>query len=96
MTDDWLSAMYNNEFCGVLFIDLCKAVDLVDQKLLLQKLKLYYVCEDSPLSFQSYFSEQKETVNINSILSLSPEFTNDFGVPQGFILDPLLFLITHQ
>ena len=54
MTDDWLDAMYNNEFCGVLFIDLCKAFDLVDHNLLLQKLKLYHVCEDSHLWFQSY------------------------------------------
>ena len=40
------------------------------------------------------FSEQKQTVNINS--TLSPELTNDCGVwcvPQGSILGPLLFLI---
>ena len=51
MTDDWLDAMYNNEFCGVLFIDLCKEFDLVDHNLLLQKLKLYHVCEDSHQSY---------------------------------------------
>ena len=91
MTDDWLDAMYDNEFSGVLFIDLCKAFDLADHNLLLQKLKLYHVCEDSHLWFQPYLSERKQTVNSNSTLSL--ELTNDFGVPQGSVLGPLLFLI---
>ena len=68
------------------------AFDLVDHNLLLQKLKLYHVCEDSHLWFQSCLSEQKQTVNINC-MALSPELTNDFGVPQDSILGPLLFLI---
>ena len=61
MTDDWLSVMYNNEYCGVLFLDLCKAFDLVDHNILLRKLKLYHLGEQSLFWFQSYLSDMQHT-----------------------------------
>ena len=91
MTDEWLSAMYNNEYCGVLFLDLCKAFDLVDHTILLKKLKLYQLGEQSLLWFQSYLSDKKQSVKIN--VTYSSEISNICGVPQGSILGPLLFLI---
>ena len=66
MTNDWLSAMYNNEYCGVLFLDLCKAFDLVDHNILLRKLKLYQLGEQSLFGFQSYLSDRKQSVKINA------------------------------
>ena len=91
MTDNWLSAMYNNEYCGVLFLDLCKAFDLVDHTILLKKLKLYQLGEQSLFWFQSYLSDRKQSVKINA--TYSSEICNTHGVPQGSILGPLLFLI---
>lgn len=91
-TDDWLQAMYNNEYCGILFVDLCKAFDLVDHEILLQKLKFYHVNQDTLKWFQSYLSDRKQCVKINSVLST--ELTNEYGVPQGSILGPLLFLLS--
>ena len=91
MTDDWLSAMYNNEYCGVLFLDLCKAFDLVDHDILLRKLKLYQLGEQSLFWFQSYLSDRKQSVKINA--TYSSEICNTHGVPQGSILGPLLFLV---
>ena len=91
MTDDWLSAMYNNEYCRVLFLDLCKASDLVDHTILLKKLELYQLGEQSLLWYQSYLSDRKQSVKIN--VTYSSEISNTCGVPQGSILGPLLFLI---
>ena len=91
MTDDWLSAMYNNEYCGVLFLDLCKAFDLVDHNILLRKLKLYQLGEQSLFPFQSYLSDRKQSVKIN--VTYSREICNTHGVPQGSILGPLLFSV---
>ena len=62
MTDDWLSAMYNKEYCGVLFLDLCRAFDLVDHNILLRKLKLYQLGEQSLFWFQSYLSDRIQSV----------------------------------
>ena len=91
MTDNWLNSIYKNEYCGVLFIDLCKAFDLVNKNILLEKLKLYNLDDNSLLWFQSYLTDRKQAVKINS--NSSDELTTEFGVPQGSILGPLLFLI---
>ena len=88
MTDDWLSAMYNNEYCGVLFLNLCKAFDLVDHTLLLIKLKLYQLGEQSLLWFQSYLSDKKQSVKLMPLIQVK--------YPQGSILGPLLFLIYNN
>ena len=87
MTDDWLSAMYNNEYCGVHFLDLCKAFNLVDHTILLKKLKLYQLGEQSLLFFNPTF------LIGNSPLKLMPHIQVKCGVAQGSILGPLLFLI---
>ena len=91
MTDALLSAMHNNEYCEVLFLDVCKAFDLVNQDVLLQKLKLYQLGKQSLLWFQSYLSDRKQSFKINA--TYSREITKKHGVPQGSILRPLLFLI---
>ena len=79
--------VYNS--CGVLFLDLCKAFDLVNHNALLQK--LHELGEQSLLWFRSHLSDRKQSVKIND--TYSSEITNRHGVPQASILDPLLFLV---
>ena len=83
--------MYENEYSGVLFVDLCKAFDLVDREILLRKLEIYYTGESSLERFQSYLRSSKQVVQFNK--KLSSEGATTHGVPQGSVSGPLLFLV---
>ena len=76
--------------CGV-FIDLQKAFDTVNHKILLEKLKYYGVRGVTYKLFESYLSNRYQYVSING--SLSRKLLITHGVPQGSILGPLLFII---
>ena len=89
--DSWLKAINDGKFVGCLMVGFCKAFDLVDHNLLLQKLRLYK-CDESSLSwFNSYLSNRTQMVSINNKLPSSEPIK--FGVPHGSILGPLMFLI---
>ena len=91
LVDEWLSSIYNKKIVGVLFIDFCKAFDMVDHDILLKKLKLYNFSQDSMSWFTSYLSNRQQCVKINHKVSQPLEIK--YGVPQGSILGPLLILL---
>ena len=76
---------------SVVFFDLSKAFDTVDHLILLDKLLLYDVSQESLRWFSLYLSNRKQQCLVNSNLSTPRTIT--CGVPQGSILGPLLFLI---
>ena len=76
--------------CGI-FIDLQKAFDTVDHNILLSKLEHYGIRGKTNQWFKSYLSNRKQHVSINGFSSNETEML--YGVPQGSVLGPLLFLI---
>ena len=79
------------EFACSVFVDLQKAFDTVDHKILLKKL-CHYGIRGIPLDlFTSYLSGRYQFVTANGASSNLAEIL--YGVPQGSVLGPLLFLI---
>ena len=76
--------------CGI-FVDLQKAFDMVEHDILLTKLEHYGVRGLANDWFKSYLSDRKQFVSINGHDSNLASVL--YGVPQGSVLGPLLFLI---
>jgi len=76
---------------GMIFADFQKAFDLVDHSVLIEKLRIYGLDLNATELMSSYLSGRKQATAVNGKLS-SFQLLNR-GVPQGSVLDPLLFLI---
>ena len=74
-----------------LVVDLQKAFDTVDHKILLHKLEYYGIRGVRNDRFKSYLSDRKQFLYIN--VYNSDLMLVDCGVPQGSVLGPLLLLI---
>jgi retron-type reverse transcriptase len=55
IVDNWIKAINNEKLIGTIFLDLSKAFDLVNHKLLIQKLHYYYISSGAITWFTSYF-----------------------------------------
>ena len=75
----------------ILFLDLKKAFDSVSHQILLKKLEYYGVRGVALDLFKSYLSNRKQITRIHDDVSVFDLI--EWGVPQGSVLGPLLFLI---
>lgn len=91
MIDSWLNAMDSGKMVGVVLVDFKKAFDLVDHQILLSKLQLYGIKNEALMWFKTYLTQRRQQVTINN--NKSDFETVSYGVPQGSILGPLLFLL---
>ena len=73
------------------FVDLQKAFDTVDHKILLAKLNHYRICGVSDDWFKSHLSNHNQYVSINEYESGLAAL--NCGIPQGSVLGSLLFLL---
>ena len=91
LLDRVIFALNDKRLPVLLFMDLSKAFDTLDHKILLNKLK-YYGINGTPLCwFMSYLPNSTTYVEINNIVSSRSAIIT--GVSQGSILGPLLFFI---
>ena len=91
IVDIWLQSMEKTKINTALFFDLSAGFDVINLDLLLHKLKCYNMDGNSLKWFESYLKGRKQCVQVES--AFSPFLSVPWGVPQGSILGPLLFLV---
>ena len=91
LIDKILKKLDNGNFVLGLFLDLSKAFDTVNHKILINKMYKYGIRGTALKWFQSYLFNRRQFVHFKNISS--EELVIKCGVPQGSILGPLLFLL---
>ena len=86
-----INIMDKNELPLNIYIDLSKAFDSLNHKILLDKLKHYGIRGKSNDLLKNYLNERVQYVELNETRSNFCKIR--CGVPQGSILGPLLFII---
>ena len=91
LVDKLTQALENGEYVVGVFLDFSKAFDTVDHSILLEKLFHYGIRVSAYSWFQSYLSNRSQCATYDGVKSSLGSIK--CGVPQGSILEPLLFLL---
>ena len=95
VVNDLLSALDEGEFSILVLLDLSAAFDTIDHDILLHRLHHVFGIQGTALSwFRSYLTNRFQMVSIKGTLSDPVELC--YGVPQGSVLGPILFILYMQ
>lgn len=91
VVDEWKMRIDERKMVGVIFLDLKRAFEIIDRNRLLVKLYNYGIRGGVLKWLRSYLSDRSQIVKFNN--EVSKLIINKYGVPQGSVLGPLLFII---
>ena len=91
ITEKIRNALDNKQLACGIYVDLQKAFDTVNHKILIAKLEHYGIRGTTNNWFSSYLTNRSQYVSILGFDSATKPLKH--GVPQGSVLGPLLFLI---
>ena len=86
-----LDSLSKKQIAVLLLLDYSKAFDLIDHRIMLKKLNYYGIRGIVLDWFSSYLRSRQQFVTVNGVDSSPKEI--EYGIPQGSILGPLLFVI---
>ena len=89
LIEDWRTALNKNHYIAAVLMDLSKAFACLPHEILLDKLSAYGVLPHSVSLIKSYLTNRKQQIKVNNVLSSWADIHK--GVPQGSIMEPLLF-----
>lgn len=91
LTSEIINKVDKGDKCLAVFLDLKKAFDTVSVPILLRRLETIGIRGVALSIFESYLKDRKQQVKINDLLSHEESVV--YGVPQGSVLGPTLFLL---
>lgn len=89
--DEWKLTVSEAKMVGVIFMDLKRAFETIDRERLLEKLYQYGIRGTALEWLRSYLKNRTQQVRFNN--EWSTLLATEYGVPQGSVLGPLLFII---
>ena len=94
IVNDILSALDNDNISVLLLLDLSAAFDTIDHQILLSLLNSVFGIQSTALQwFHSYLSDRYQSISVNNSTSSLSQLM--YGVPQGSVLGPILFVLTR-